>query len=308
MQMRLRHVAGMVLAAMATASALHAAEPPTGAPTTVSGVDVIARPRGPAPPMKAVRAFVGSLGVMSTGEQLAIWSRSAVPGAIGRSLAGTSPASSAAETICPAVFGLPPDYARFIIDRLRRVGALTGAPVSPTDCRPSEVNVVIAFPADATDFIHELADRAPTAFGFAYHGLLRQDLKTPVKPIRAWYATEVLAVTARASRLSTQHQSLIEHVLIIVDARQSNALNMGQLGDYISMTTLAEIKTSSIPADASTILNVFSDIAAGRSPADGMTRMDVAYLKALYGVAPGLVGSLQNDQIADLVRRNLAAR
>jgi hypothetical protein len=167
---------------------------------------------------------------------------------------------------------------------------------------------LIVFPDDARDFIHELAGKVPTAFGFAYHAMLTRDLETPVKPIRAWYATQVVGVAAGPSRLSTQYQSLIQHVLIIVDAKQTDGLNMGELSDYIAMTGLARIRTDSVPADASTILNVFSDSAAGRAPAEGLTRLDLAYLKALYAINPRQVGALEKDQIANRIRHDLAGR
>jgi hypothetical protein len=293
---------------IAAATAVCAAEPPPGVPTTLAGVDVTARPRGPAPPMRAVRAFVSSMSVMSTGEQLAIWSKSALPGSIGQAALGNVSRAASGETICPAVFGLPPDYAAFIVARMRQLGLETGAPVSQKDCDASDVNVIIAFPTDAADFIHELADKIPHAFGFEYLGALARDLGKPVKPIRAWYATQVIDVDPRASRLSPQYRSLIAHVLIIVDAKQTDALNMGQLSDYIAMTTLAELKPDSVPADSPTILNVFADTAAGRTPADGVTRLDIAYLKALYAINPRQVGVLQKDQIADRIRRDLAGR
>ena len=82
---------------------------------------------------------------------------------------------------------------------------------------------------------------------------------------------------------------------------------MCQLSDYIAMTGLTQIKTSSVPADASTILNIFSDTADGRAPADGLTRLDVAYLKALYAINPRQVGALEKDQIANRIRQDLAA-
>jgi hypothetical protein len=96
-------------------------------------------------------------------------------------------------------------------------------------------------------------------------------------------------------------------VLIIIDAKQTAGLDMGQLSDYIAMIGLAQIKTDSVPLDASTILNLFADTAAGRAPADGLTRLDLAYLKALYGVSPREVGALQKDQIANRIYQDLAA-
>ena len=298
----------LVAMMVAAATAVSAADPPPkpDTSTTVSGVEVTAPRRGPPPPMQPIRNFVGSVSVMSTGEQLAIWHKSAIPGSVGQSVLGPLPGAASGETICPVVFGLPADYAAFIVARIRQVGEQTGAPVAKHECAKSDGNVIIAFPTDAVNFIHELADKIPDAFGFVYHGSLERDLNKPIKPIRAWYATDVIDVDSRASRLSPQYISLIEHVLIIVDTSQTDALNMGQLSDYIAMTALAEIKPGSTPPDAPSILNVFSDAAAGRAGAAGLTPLDLAYLKALYAIGPRQAGVLQKDQIADRIRRALA--
>jgi hypothetical protein len=182
-------VASTILAAtMAlTAGRAFAAEPPT----TVTGIDVIA-------PRPAVDGYVGSVAVMSLeGDQLAVWSRTALP-------AGpTGEPGLAGETICPLIMGLPDDYARFIAERIRKVGWALGAPVAQKDCPWSTNNVLVAFPADAKAFIDTLAKDKPQAFGFRDHQAMVLDPEKPIRPINAWYGVQTVADGRSASRLST---------------------------------------------------------------------------------------------------------
>lgn len=70
----------------------------------------------------------------------------------------------------------------------------------------------------------------------------------------------------------------INRVFVIVDTTRLQGVSKEQLGDYVAMVSLAEIK-SGHRADSATILNLFS------APAGAPVRMsdwDQAYLKALY--------------------------
>jgi hypothetical protein len=280
----------------------------SGAPTTVEGVDVVAPAPLKAPPSRpAVEAFVGAIGVTALTGQLATWSPTALP--IGASSPlGAAADSLAGQTICPQIMGLPAAYADFIVARLRKVGTALGAPVSMKDCPSLQNNLVIVFPADAPGFIRDLARDKPQAFGLPSHGALVQDLERPPEPIRAWYGVQTVVTESRASRLSLTHRSIIFQVLIVVDRDRTDDLNMGQMSDYLTLIALAQVRPDKIPPMAPSILNVFNDIAAGRAPAQGMTRMDAAYLQALYAVGARQPGELQNDQIATRVLHKLSRR
>lgn len=281
---------------------------PPGEATVVSGLDVVAphRPKAP-PPRKSLDAFVGSVGVISPGaEQLAIWTRS-LAAAAGPSQFAAGP-SAAGQTICPLVAGLAPEYARFIIGRLRVVGGALGAPIAQKDCGPSTTTLAIVFPDDAGTFIKTLARDKPQAFGFDSPGALAADLTQAVKPIRAWYGVETVVAGGGASRLTSRTRTAITQVLIIVDRSQTKDIDMGQLTDYIAMAAFAQINPDRVPPEAGSILNLFRDLAAGKPPQAGMTRLDAAYLQALYAISPRQPGWMQNQQIAARIARALASR
>jgi hypothetical protein len=295
-------------AAIAAGGASAAQAPAAAQPTTVEGIDVVAPGRPKSPPSRAaVNSYVGALGVTALTGQLATWSRTALPTGPSTPM-GDAADSLAGHTICPVVMGLPEANADFIVARIRKVGTALGAPMSTKPCPSDANNVVIVFPDDAQAFIRKLADDKPQAFGFRWHGELVQDLERPPEPIRAWYGVQTVVTEPRYSRLALSHQSVIFQVLIVVDRDKTGDIDMGQLSDYLAMISLAQIKPERVPPSAGSILNLFSDIAAGRTPAEGMTRMDAAYLQALYAIGARQPGEQQNAQIANRVFHNLASR
>jgi len=254
-----------------------------------------------------VNTYVGALGFTAITGQLATWSRTSLPSG------STTPDAQAADalagqTICPLVLGLPVANADFIVARIRQVGTALGAPMSTKPCPADANNVVIVFPDHAAAFIRDLADDKPQAFGFRYHGELVRDQLRPVGPIKAWYGVRTVVTEPRFSRLTLNHQSVIFQVLIVVDRDKTDAINMGQLSDYLAMLSLAEVKPDKVPRGAPSILNMFNDIAAGRVPPEGMTRMDAAYLQALYAIGPREPGELQEAEISERILKALAGK
>jgi hypothetical protein len=278
------------------------------APTVVEGVDVVAPAPLRSPPSHVqIENFVGQIGTLSPDGQLARWSGTGLlTGAA--TPEGQAAGFLAGETVCPQVLGLPQANADFIVARLRQVGKALGAPVSDRPCTALENNLVMVFPTDAAAFVQKLAEEKPQAFGFRWHGQLVQDLRRPPEPIRAWYGVQTVTTERTASRLATPRESVIFQVLIVVDRDKTDGLDMGQLSDYLSMISLADIRTEKVPPGASSILNVFRDVAAGRKPASGMTRLDAAYLQALYAVGPRQPGDHQNEEIANRVHALLHRR
>jgi hypothetical protein len=301
-------LAGLAWAVLSTSAA---ADPPATAAaapaTSVSGIEVVAPARMRSPSRSVVNTYVGALGFTAITGQLATWSRTSLPSG------STTPDAQAADalagqTICPLVLGLPVANADFIVARIRQVGTALGAPMSTKPCPADANNVVIVFPDDAAAFIRDLADDKPQAFGFRYHGELVRDQLRPVGPIKAWYGVRTVVTEPRFSRLTLNHQSVIFQVLIVVDRDETDAINMGQLSDYLAMLSLAEVKPDKVPRGAPSILNMFNDIAAGRVPPEGMTRMDAAYLQALYAIGPREPGELQEAEISERILKALAGK
>jgi len=68
-------------------------------------------------------------------------------------------------------------------------------------------------------------------------------------------------------------------VIIVVDGRQTTAINMGQLADYIAMIGLAQIRVQADTGTAPSILHLFQ----GSDPQPpGLSPWDEAFLHSLY--------------------------
>ncbi len=85
------------------------------------------------------------------------------------------------------------------------------------------------------------------------------------------------------SRLTPTGEQAFSQIVIVVDADRIAGLSAGQVGDYLSMVALAQIRSDATFVGVNTVLNLFSpDRDAAQRPA-GLTRWDTDYLKALYG-------------------------
>jgi hypothetical protein len=127
------------------------------------------------------------------------------------------------------------------------------------------------------------------------------------RPIRVWYNaanidaqsgaafTDALAETAGigmatvdypvhvspslGSRLTTSVVRNIDSAILIVDPEKVQALNIGQMVDYVALVGFAQVNLDKEPAQGPSILKVFS---SDGSPAPEMTLWDRALLHALY--------------------------
>lgn len=81
-----------------------------------------------------------------------------------------------------------------------------------------------------------------------------------------------------ASRLSSQIVDQIYKAIVIVDIEQVSGLNTAQLGDYLTLVTLAQIDPEAGTEPFDTVLNLFD----APNHVAGLTAWDEAYLRALY--------------------------
>lgn len=88
------------------------------------------------------------------------------------------------------------------------------------------------------------------------------------------------AMVAGASRIHSGVRDELQSVLIIVDGPklQGRGTTWQQLGDYLALVSLAQIKFEAAPAAYDTILNLFSNPAAY----SGLTDWDLSYVHSLY--------------------------
>jgi hypothetical protein len=90
---------------------------------------------------------------------------------------------------------------------------------------------------------------------------------------------------------------VISSAIVVVDARRIKTLNLGQLADYIAMTSFAKFSVHKYP-HAPTILGLFSGH-EGSVP-QGMSTWDKVYLKSLYNIHPDHV-----TQVSEMETRML---
>ncbi len=82
------------------------------------------------------------------------------------------------------------------------------------------------------------------------------------------------------SRVRGGVMEMMDYVIIVIDANQTNRTTVGALADYIAMVTLAQINPEAETAAAPTILNLFAE-GTSQHPTE-LTSWDLAYLRGLY--------------------------
>ena len=86
------------------------------------------------------------------------------------------------------------------------------------------------------------------------------------------------------SRLTWASVRRISLAIVVADTGLVKGLTVGQLADYIAMVGMAQIRESAKPADAPTILRLFTE--SGAAQPAGLSRWDQACLKSLYATDP----------------------
>jgi hypothetical protein len=228
--------------------------------------------------------------------------------------------------ICPLVVGLPPNFTKFITERVRKVATDAGAPVDDASgCKP---NIEIAFTAKPQALMDGIRQKNPVYLG--YYDTLDQaeQMAQVTQPIQAWYTTETRdlrgqpqvdsrnnqigsasrtgnAQTSSGSRLGDELRSAFFHVMIVADPGKLGAYEMGAIADAIAMLALSQPASQDSCQKLPSIVNLATTGCGAAPPA--LTKNDSAYLTALYKINLG--GSLrgQKDAIAFEMRNALAA-
>jgi len=271
-----RLVAPVLLALCASAKAQ---TPPTAAPQSHLESITVEAARHRELIERQVRSFVANLAFKPYDSPLARWQTVA--------------------PICPLVAGLSREDGEFILMRVSKIAATAGAPLAGEHCKP---NLYIVVSADPDALLKAWSRRDVWMFGDEPEqgGTRIRKFLHANSPIRAWYNAElysaegiprgngearsnanvVMTGHAEATRLVFNDTRDLTSVLIMVDGQRAKGVNFGQLAAYIALIGLAEIRSEADPADAPTILHLFSSPETDR-PA-GLSMWDEAFLKALY--------------------------
>ncbi|MBN8608358.1 MAG: hypothetical protein J0L81_15685 [Caulobacterales bacterium] len=238
-----------------------------------------------------VRDFVGEVSVAPGSEnQLARWDR----------------------RICPGIIGLQnAQQAQYLVDRIAQRAQLVGIEAERPGCR---ANVVVFVTPDSDRIAREIGQEYRQLV--AYHsaanavtqgqGELTRFMETS-RPVRWWHVSQTVTADGQvlgesnarptasggfagvevvrqpdAGRLRRSTRQDFSRVIIIVDATRAAGVQFSTLADYVAMAALAQIAPDADTSAAPTILSLFSDREAGRTPPAALTDWDVAYLTGLY--------------------------
>lgn len=242
-------------------------------PTTVEDVTVTAADR------RTISEFVRDISEESRGGRLARWNR----------------------TICPANVGLQRRFAEYLNERMAAVARDAGLKVARPGCKP---DILVIVTPDVQAVLEELKrdsngifserrwsdERTSTGGSQSLAAFMQSD-----RPVRWWHVSETVAadgqpvgdnvrMRASGSRLRSTVREDFNAVIVIVDANKAQGVTYQALADYLAMVSLAQLNPNVNSAEVPTVLNIFSDVEAGRPTVAGLTDWDRAYLKSLYGI------------------------
>jgi len=226
-------------------------------------------------------------------------------------------------TICPATVGLEHRYAEYLNERLSSVAREVGLKVAKPGCRP---DILIIVTPDVKAVLEEMerthkavfaehrwSDERTSAGGSqSFEAFLQSE-----KPVRWWHVSETVAadgqpigngVTMRASgsRLRDTVREDFAVVIVVVDVNRAKGVTYQALSDYLAMVALAQLNPDVNSSQVPTVLNIFSDLEAGRVPAPGLTDWDLRFLKSLYAMRPDTPARSQRGRIVRGVEEHRA--
>lgn len=239
---------------------------------------------------QALSDFVGVVSTPPNGEiQLARWDR----------------------RICVSVAGIRAQYGQFMVDRIAQRAFQVGLEAGAPGCTP---NVLVLVTPDANALAQELVDNDKPLLA-AYDTGTRgrdalDDFANNTRAVRWWHVAQTVTADGQVVRGSISLHTMggngmsgegpavvrvgdmgrtrsttrqdFNRVIIIVDATRAQGFQFAALSDYVAMVALAQLDPSADTSQFPSVLNLFTDQAAGRDVPAGMTDWDVAYLGGLY--------------------------
>ncbi len=289
-----------LIAALLAAAALNGQAAPQTAPqtapapdpaaTAVQDVEITAQRQTA---YEAARSFVDEVAETPPGRGLARWDGK----------------------VCVGVVNLRGEAAQAIVDQVSRRMLDVGLDIGEPGCKP---NILIIATTDGAATARALVQSRPRNFNPGFSGTrltmaALERFQANDNPIRAWRLTvpvdaDTGAPTVRLpgqdykyravrspSRIRTQDRNIFARTFVILDVTQTTGFDVGALGDYIAMVSLAQIDDRADVAGYDSILNLFT--APGGPHA--LTDRDLGYLRALYAAELNeLHGSQQEGSLA----------
>jgi len=233
------------------------------------------------------------------------------------------------EGVCPTVTGLPANFSKFILKRVRDVAAAAGAPVNADEgCK---ANIDIVFTTKPQGLLDSIRAKDPFLLGYFDNSSQADEMAKVSRSMQSWHATQTVDArghalvdsrnnvsggsTAQSSnaqnsfgnRLGDGLHSSYFHAIVVADPNKLGDYEIGTLGDHIAMLALAQPAAEETCADLPSILDITSAKCHKDQPAKTLTAADTGYLKGLYQADPGASLRAQKDGIGFRVKEALAA-
>ena len=236
--------------------------------------------------------------------------------------------------VCVGAANFSPEVAQYLVDRVSDVARDLGLRGHEPPCEPS---ILIIGAADAAAMADELVASRPMLFRVGGSGMDQglsalNAFRTGERPVRWWnvslpldsdtgeigvrlpgaagatvnlvdgsvfdYAPIIRRTTA--SRLREDLRDVLKRSVVIIDVDLLDGITLAQLADYVAMVSLAQVSPEADTGRFESILNLFE----APELAGGLSAWDIAYLRGLYAIQPGYVGSaVQADALGDAILR-----
>ena len=204
--------------------------------------------------------------------------------------------------VCVGVSGLSAQSAQFVVDRVSQRAAAVGLRAGAPGCEP---NVIILVTDDPDGVARGVSNRREFVSSGSSRSQSRQELAAFLETDRAvrwWYIWQAVGEGGQVvssddrnrnipelrvpdrGRVASRHNTrqAFTHAIIIVDSAQVTGVQMNALADYIAMAALAQMSPTQSSDGQPTIMTLFNDVNAGRTPPTEMTSWDQARLQSLY--------------------------
>lgn len=235
-----------------------------------------------APPRDVLRSFVKSLTQFGPTDQIARWKGE----------------------ICPAVTGIDPAQAEFMIARIAEVGSSVGLRRRSKCSTP----MVVIITPDAAGLADEFSRDYPITLRTDGRRRLKAFVNS-TSPVRWISVTNECGDACGAlpnSRLVKATSATFQAMVIIVDAGKIGGIGLSELSDYVALVALSNPPADD-PNSSDSILSMFE-----RRRVEGavyqLTAYDRSFLSGLYRSARNLDGRTQQRSIESRMKRELGRK
>lgn len=203
--------------------------------------------------------------------------------------------------ICPAVYGVTPEAAALILERIVDIARLARLTPAGANCRPS-MNVLVTDNAD--EIAAALAERYPTMLQRGVKSKLRRFAESDL-PVRWLSVIDPCGYgcVRPNSRLKRSTTPTLVGMLVIVDATKTPGFTVSEIADYVALVALTNPRPDTRHSENS-ILSMFDRERAGISYY-ALTDYDQSFLTGLYNTSPDQDASQQRKSIVRQMESDL---